>query len=157
VAVLEFALLAPVVFLLIFSVLDVGIIGAYQMLLDDAVRDAARQVQMDAPAAASAANFVAAVCAEFALIAADCTTNLTYDIQSSTPAAGFASISPVSLPASGHFPNQFGSTSMGSNANVLAQVAYSLPVTLPFVSNLVTLTGTNAIVTAASVRMEPVQ
>ena len=162
VAALEFAIVGPVYLTFLFTAFGVGLVGFYQLALDDAVRDAARQIQIDAPAATSAANFVSAVCQTFGALASDCTTNLTYSVQTSAPAtgaayAGFAGLTPVALPSSGPSSGQFtpAFTPAAPNVVVLVQVAYPLPFLLPYIGALVTTTGTNSVVSTATVRVEP--
>ena len=155
VAALEYAIIGPVFLLFLFSAFGVGLIGFYQLALDDAVRDAARQVQIDAPAASSADNFVSAVCQNFGYLASDCTTSLTYNVQASTT-TGFAGLSPAPLSSSGTFSKVFFSgTAYDAGVNVLVQVSYSLPFTLPYIGALITGTGTNSVVSTATVRVEP--
>ena len=59
IAAIEFAIVATLFVVSLLSILDVGLTGFYQAVLDDAVRDAARQVQMAASASSSASQFVA--------------------------------------------------------------------------------------------------
>lgn len=153
----EFGIIAPVFLLMLFAVLGSGLIGFYQFLLDDSVRNAARQIQIDTPAANSPAGFVAAVCREFSLLAGDCSTKISYRVRASTQAAGFASMAPQPLPASGSLGTAFfaSGASYASGVNLLVQVAYPLPFRLPYVATLVTLTGSNAILSTASARAEP--
>ena len=150
----EFALVMPVFLLFLFAILGVGLDGYYQLTLDDSVRDAARQVQIAGPASQSAAGFVQAVCSEFGILASDCSANLTYNVQTNAQTATFASLTPVTLPASGKLSNTFPAALPASN-NVLVQVAYPLPFTLPFIGSAITFTGTNAILSTTAVRMEP--
>lgn len=151
---LEFALVAPVFLLFLFSILGAGLGGFYQMLLDDSVRVAARQLQIAGPASTSGASFVTAVCNEFSVLAINCTGTLTYAVQANVPPAGFASLTPVVLPASGKLSNSFPS-SLPANSNVLVQVSYPLPFPLPFVGVTLTRTGTSSILSTTTVRMEP--
>lgn len=154
---LEFALIGPVFMLFLFASLGVGLVGFYQVVLDDAVREAGRQLQIDGPAAASGSNFVAAVCRTFGSLASNCAAGLTYNVQASAPAAGFAGLSPVALPANGQFSNAFftSGTAYAANVNVLVQVSYPLPFTLPYIGALITATGTNSVLSTTTVRVEP--
>ena len=151
---LEFALVVPVFLLLLFAILGAGLDGFYQLALDDSVRDAARQMQIAGPASTSAASFVTAVCNEFATLAPGCSTNLTYDVQTNAAPASFASLIPVTVPASGNLSNAFPGT-LPANSNVLVQVSYKLPFVLPFIGTLITFTGTNSILSTTTIRMEP--
>lgn len=154
---LEFAMVGPVFLLFLFAALGVGLVGFYQLVLDDAVREAGRQIQIDGPAASSGSGFVAAVCRTFGSLASDCTANLTYNVQASTPSAGFAGLVPATLASTGKFGNAFftSGTAYAPNVNVLVQVAYPLPFTLPYIGKLVTFTGTNSVLSTATVRAEP--
>ena len=154
---LEFAIICPVFLMMLLGIFIVGTTGLIQLALDDAVRDAARQVQINAPAAANASSFLAAVCAEFGPVSVQCATSLTYNVQASTPAAGFAALTPAALSAAGAFNNSFFASGApyAPSVNVLVQVAYPLPFSIPLVGSFATLTGTNSVVATASVRVEP--
>ena len=78
-------------------------------------------------------------------------------VQASTSSAGFAGLSPATLSSSGKFGNTFFATSTpyGGGVNVLVQVAYPLPFTLPYIGSLVTTTGTNSVVSTSTIRVEP--
>ncbi len=156
VAALEFAIVGPVFLLFLFAAFGVGIIGFYQLALDDAVRDAGRQLQIDGPAATSKSSFVSAVCQNFGYLASDCTTSLTYKVQASTSAAGFTGLSPAPLDSSGNFTIAFfnSGTTYAAGVNVLLQVSYPLPFTLPYIGALITGTGTNSVVSTTTVRVE---
>ena len=154
---LEFAIVGPVFLLFLFAIFGVGLAGFYQLALDDAVRETGRQVQIDGPAAASKSNFVNAVCQTFGYLASDCMTSLTYNVQASTPSAGFAGLSRATLDASGKFSNAFFATATpyAAGTNVLIQVSYPLPFSLPYIGALITATGTNSIVSTTTIRVEP--
>jgi Flp pilus assembly protein TadG len=154
---LEYAIVGPVFLLFLFAAFGVGLVGFYQLALDDAVREAGRQVQIDGPAAASKSNFVSAVCQTFGYLASDCTASLTYNVQASTPSAGFAGLSQATLSSSGKFSNAFFATGTpyAAGVNVLVQVSYPLPFLLPYIGALVTTTGTNSVVSTTTVRVEP--
>ena len=153
---LEFAVVAPLFVALLLSVLGVGLIGFYQTVLDDAVRDAARQVQMATPASGSASGFVAAVCAQFVRLAPNCAQTLTYSVQAGTPSGPFSALTPQPLSASGTLNNGFfASQAFARSAPILVQVAYPLPFTLPVLGGVATATQTNSILATAAVRAEP--
>jgi Flp pilus assembly protein TadG len=153
-AVLEFAIVAPVFLLLLFAIFAAGLNGFYQLLLDDAVREAARQLQIAESASGSGPSFVTAVCKEFGILSSNCAAGLTYNVQTNAPPATFASLVPLSMPGSGKFSNVFPGQLPASN-NVLIQVAYPLPFSLPYIGSALTLTGTNSIMAVTTVRMEP--
>lgn len=163
-AAVEFALVAVPFTLFLFAILGAGLDGFYQLDLDDSVRNAARSLQIDTlssitPGAAPGVNFVSAVCNEFGALAAHCTDTLSYNVQAATASAGFSSLTPVSLPANGQLPDGFFNNGTGTGyvdgLNYLVQVAYPLPIILPYVSRLITLTGTASIIATATIRAEP--
>ena len=153
---LEYAIVGPVFLLFLFAAFGVGIVGFYQLALDDAVRDAGRQVQINGPAASRNINFVSAVCQTFGYLASDCSEKLTYSVQASTASAGFAGLSPAKLDSYGNFSKAFfAATPYASGVNVLMQVSYPLPFTLPYIGALITATGANAVVSTTVIRVEP--
>lgn len=156
VAALEFAIVAPLLVTFLLSILGIGLIGFYQTVLDDAVRDAARQVQMATSASGSAPGFVAAVCARFGRLASNCAQTLSYSVQAGDPSGPFSALVPRSLSASGALGNDFfASGAFARSAPVLVQVAYPLPFTVPVLGGVATATGTNSILATAAVRTEP--
>ncbi len=157
VAALEFAIVCPVFLVMLLGIICAGVTGLIQLALDDSVRDAARQVQMDTPASASSGGFLAAVCSEFSVVTSSCTTSLTYDVQAAPQSSGFASLTPATLNAAGALPNSFfgSGAPFAANVDVLVQVAYPLPFSIPLVGTFATLTGTNSVLATASVRVEP--
>ena len=156
VAAIEFAVVGPLFIALLLSVLGIGLIGFYQTVLDDAVRDAARQVQMATPASGSASGFVAAVCAQFGRFAPNCAQTLTYSVQAGAPSGPFSALTPRPLNASGALDNGFfASRAFARSAPILVQVAYPLPFTLPVLGGVATATHTNSILATAAVRAEP--
>lgn len=163
VAALEFAIVAPLFTASFLSILGIGLIGFYQTALDDAVRDAARQIQMATDASKSASGFVAAVCtgsltrrSPFGPLAPNCAQTLTYSVQAGDPSGPFSALTPRSLSASGRLGNDFfASRGFARSAPVLVQVAYPLPFTIPVLGGVATATGTNSILATATVRAEP--
>ncbi|MDE8344708.1 MAG: TadE/TadG family type IV pilus assembly protein [Acidocella sp.] len=163
-ATVEFALVAVPFTMFLLAILGAGLDGFYQLDLDDSVRAAARSLQIDTlsasdPAAKAHANFISAVCQEFGTLATNCATTISYDVQAATSSAGFSSLSPATLPANGVLNDNFYSNGTGDgyvdNLDYLIQVAYPLPFTLPFVSRLITLTGTSSIIATTTIRGEP--
>jgi len=155
-AALEFAIVSIPFLMFLFAILYTGLVEFYQLTFDEAVRNAARQIQIDGPAASSGAGFIAAVCSEFSTVAPNCTATVTYNIQGSAPTSGFATLTPVTLPTSGVLGNVFFSgTAQAQNVNVLVQAAYKLPFVIPFFSAVITSTGTTSILATTSLRVEP--
>ncbi len=151
-------MVAPVFLTLLFGILAAGLNGLYQLTLDEAVRDAARQVQINAPAAASPSAFVSAVCGKFGALANDCSTKVTYSVQASTVAGGFAGLTPETMSGSGALSGAFFTGgSYAPRVPVLVQVSYPLPFNLPYIGKMLTKSGSNAVLASASVLVEPYQ
>lgn len=155
-AALEFAIVVVPFLTFLFAIFGAALNALYQLAFDEAVRNAARQIQIDAPAGTSAASFASAVCTEFGFLAPNCLNSLSYNVQASTPASGFAGLTPVTLSGSGQLANAFFvGTSRADNVNVLVQVAYQVPFYIPYFSTLLTATGTRSILATTTVRVEP--
>ena len=158
---LEFGLIALPVVTMLFMILAIGIIGLYRQVLDNAVRDVTRQVQIDAPAAVSSANFVAALCVQLSVLtdAASCAGAVSYSVQASPLASGFSGLTPASISVAGQLPNTFfATTPYGPNANLLVQVCWQLPFNIPFASGLITQgTSGSCLYGIGAARVEPYQ
>ena len=99
----------------------------WQMTLDDAVRNATRQVQIGNVTTGSA--FVTAVCGEFGLVAPNCAGSLQYAVQGGAY-FGTGGITATSFSSAGNLgsPQTFtGVTATSSGAPVLLQCAGCLP------------------------------
>ena len=156
----EFALIGPVLFFLLFSIMLMGIAQFWQLTLDDAVRNAARQVVIGAGTTSagvqSGSQFVTAVCNEFGQAAPNCGTTLQYAIQGAPTFTGSGGITPMPLSAAGQFSPATTFSGITASEPVLIQVVYPLPMAIPLVPmSLVTLNGTPAIVAANALVAEP--
>ena len=157
---LEFAIIAIPALAMLFMTLGIGIIGMYQQVLDNAVRDVTRQVQINAPAASSAGNFVGALCTQLTVLTsmAGCTAAITYSVQATPLATGFAGLTPAAISSVGVLPNSFfvSGTAYGPNTNLLVQVCWQLPFTIPFSSGLTAAgTGGSCLYGIGAARAEP--
>jgi Flp pilus assembly protein TadG len=156
----EFAMIGSVLFLFIFSILLMGLAQFWQMTLDDAVRNAARQVAIGSASTTSgdhtSSDFVASVCSEFGVSVTNCAANLQYSVQE---APTFTAITPASVTADGTLnggSNTFFNTV--SNEPILVQVAFKLPFNIPLApASLLTLNGTQALISTEAVVGEPSQ
>ncbi len=164
----EFALIGAAFFLLLTGIFAISIGQFWQMVLDDAVRNATRQVQIGSVKTGTA--FVSAVCAEFGIAAPGCTANLQYSVQS---ASSFSAITPATVNNAGTLSggNKFAVSKTASTPTLttyntytttvapeflLVQVAYTLPFhffAIP--SGFVTENGTSAIISSVATDMEP--
>jgi len=157
---LEFGMIAVPVLTLMFTTLALGIFGMYQQVLDNAVRDVTRQVQINASAASSSSNFVSALCTQLLPIAnlTTCNSNVTYAVQATSIVSGFAALTPAAVSASGTLPNTFFSsgTAYGPNTNILIQVCWQVPFMIPFASGVLTAgTGGRCLYGIGATRAEP--
>jgi Flp pilus assembly protein TadG len=156
----EFALIGPVLFFFLFSILLLGIAQFWQLTLDDAVRNAARAVQIGAGTTStgvqSGAGFVTAVCNEFGQAAPNCASTLQYAVQGGPSFTGSGGITPATLNANGQLSQTSTFSGITVSEPVLIQVVYPLPISLPLVPmSLVTLNGTPSIVAANALVAEP--
>ena len=158
-AALEFALIAVPMVSLLFGILGAGIIGMYQQVLDQAVRDVTRQIQINSPAVSSASAFVNALCNQLGVITdtTACAATISYSVNASTLSAGFAAISASAISATGTLPNSFfGGTGYGPNVNVLVQVCWPPPLRLPFITGMLAADSAgNCIYSVGATRSEP--
>jgi Flp pilus assembly protein TadG len=160
-AAVEFALVGSA-FFLIFSCLFILSLDMYwQFTMDTAVRAAVRQVQIGKVTTGS--GFVAAVCSELGLVAANCTGTLQYSVQSGTffgdsthgiiGSAGTLTSTGLSNPA--NF-STITATATGTPQFLLAQVA--MPVPFNFfgsVTPVVTQNGTSYLYSSVATVVEP--
>ncbi|KQV68262.1 TadE/TadG family type IV pilus assembly protein [Rhizobium sp. Root1220] len=86
-AAIEFAILAPIVFALIFSIFDAGWIMSQAIMLDRAVSRSSRSMQING-AKLTYADFKAAVCNE-AMILSDCVKSIRIEFTPIANAADF--------------------------------------------------------------------
>ena len=154
----EFALIGPVLFLFIFAVLLTGVVQFWQLTLDDSVRNAARLVAIGAGTASSGihsgSDFVNAVCGEFGVAAPSCAGRLQYAVQG---APAFATgIVPATVSAGGNLSPNATYSGITLGQPFLVQAVYPVPISIPlWPMSLITLNGTNAIISAAALVAEP--
>jgi Flp pilus assembly protein TadG len=154
----EFAIVGGAFFLFIFSIFVFSLDQFLQTTLDDAVRTAARQVQLGKITTGNA--FVTTVCNEFGAVAPNCAGSLQYAVQSGAY-FGTGGIVAATFSASGNLstPAAFTgvtATAAGAPAFLLVQVAYPLPfIVLAVPSGVATENGTSSLYSAVSTEMEP--
>lgn len=172
---LEFALIGSAFFLFIFIIFFVSIAQFWQMILDDAVRNAARQVEIGKITATSTPSFLTAVCNEFGIAAPNCTSTLQYSVQGGT---SFSAITPATLNANGTLsgsavvtgngaptfpgvtlttsPTVLPTVTYATPEFLLVQVAYPLPFKMPLLGGgAATENGTSSLVSTVATAMEP--
>ena len=126
-AALEFALVSPVLLLLVLAIIENGLMLLAQAVLDNATTTAARQIQIGTITTSSA--FRTTVCANVSTFL-NC-TNLQFYVASSSSA--FPAI--VMPSGSGSFPTTSFSTGSGGSY-VLAEVAYDRAYVSPWLISL---------------------
>jgi len=156
----EFAIIGPVLFLFVFAILLTGVVQFWQLTLDDAVRNAAREVAIGASSSTSGAHsgsdFVAAVCGEFGLAAPGCSSNLQYAVQGAPNFTGSSGITPATISAAGQLSPAASFSGITVSEPFLVQVVYPIPISIPLVPlGLVTLNGTPSIISATAMAGEP--
>jgi len=172
---LEFALIGSAFFLFIFIIFVVAIDQFWQMALDDAVRNVARQVAIGKVTATSTPSFVTVVCNEFGIAAPNCSTTLQYSVQGGT---SFSAITPATLTASGTLtgsavvtgsatptfpgvtpttpPTVLPAVTHATPQFLLVQVAYPLPFKIPLLpGGVATENGTPSLASTVAMGMEP--
>jgi len=155
-ALIEFALIAPVFFLLIFAIMEVGIIFFAQSTLQTGANDVARIVRTGQVqgAAMTQSAVRARVCADIAPLI-PCDSNLKIDVQSFSNFGGVNFSAP--LDGAGNM-NSLNSFQTGSACDVvLVRVYYAWTVFTPILTPfLVNMAGNKHLLySAASFRNEP--
>jgi hypothetical protein len=174
----EFAMIGSAFFLFIFAIFVISIDQFWQMTLDDAVRNATRQVQIgkvmtDATTngVTPGAQFVSDICNEFGAAAPDCKSTLHYSVQGGT---SFSGITPATFNSNGtltgtnvddaSFPGVTATiplrvvpTPMDATPEfLLVQVAYPLPFKILAVpGGVATENGTSSLYSVVATAMEP--
>lgn len=160
VTVVEFALIGPVLFLFIFAVLLAGVVQFWQLVLDDSVRNAAREIAIGIASSSSgihgSADFVSAVCGEFGHAAPGCGSRLQYAVQGAQSFTGSAGITPATISAAGRLSLPATFSGIAVSAPFLVQVVYPIPIGIPLLPpGLLTLNGTPSLISAAAMVAEP--
>lgn len=154
-AALELAIIGSIFFFMIMFVFTIALDMLAQAVLDDAVRNAVREVQVgqvtDGP------GFVSAVCGEFSLFSGHCKSALQYDVQG---AADFAAIAPGAFHADGTLTpaanfSGVAITTPGAPVYILAQVAFLVPFKFISLANgVLAENGTPALYSAVAIGSE---
>jgi Flp pilus assembly protein TadG len=142
VTMVEFALVGPLFLLLTFAIVDNGLVLFTQTILDNATREAARQIQIGKVQLAGDATgnglFKTTLCNNLGGFI-PC-GSLQWNVQSVSSAGSFSSITPVSANGSG----QMASTGFSPGTAqyfVLVQVGYTQRYIMPFLNKMAGATG----------------
>lgn len=126
-AAIEFALIAPVLFFTLLSLVEIGVLGMMTSSLDNAVVDVSRRIRTgSSDAATSAAGFEDQICDAMGGVVTGCRDRLTVSVQrfSAFSSAGAAA---AAAPA-GEFDKG------GANDIILVKADYRWPLMTPFVA-----------------------
>ena len=163
-AAIEFAMVAPIFFLLLMGTIEAGIIFFAQSALQNAVNDAARMVRTGQITcvtagcqAATQSQFQAQICSEVSALLSDCAgPSLQFDVKPYS--GGFSTASNASpLDASNNLPT-LGTFNTGNACEVvLVRAFYKWPVFTPMLNFfLANMSGNyHLLSTAAAFRNEP--
>ncbi|MGE4483272.1 TadE/TadG family type IV pilus assembly protein [Acidocella sp.] len=133
----EFALIGSYTILFSMGFMMMGICQFWQMTLNDAVRNATRQLLLGN--ITSESQFITSVCSEFGHVAPCGSNSLQVEIQANTTGLTFAGITAASVNSSGQLSPNGGFPAMPFSTGpvpVLVQVAYHLPPWLDFLPYL---------------------
>ena len=155
-ALIEFAIVAPVFFLLLFGIIETGLVFFASTALENATNDAARLIRTGQAQSASMtqAAFRTQVCNEITPLLA-CDSNLQIDVESYS---GFGSANFVAPTTSGSLNQNLNNFSPGNAGDVvLVRTFYTwsvlTPLLQPFLANL--SNGKHLINATAAFRNEP--
>ena len=139
---IEFALLGSTFLLLVCMTFELGLILFTQSVMDNALRDASRQIMTNQISTSSA--FVSKVCGEVGNLVTNCSSNLKYYVQTG---ASFSAMTAQTTFASNSF------TDGGTAADMLAQIAYNRSTIIPWAATYLHSSG--LIVSTVAFQNEP--
>lgn len=173
----EMSLIGLAFFFFAFGIFTISIVQYWTMVLDDAVRNAARQTQIGN--ILTNTDFLNSVCNEFGVTAVGCTSSLQFDVQANTYFTNTntsASIIPASFNGnlSVNLANNAVNTPLSLSTTVLAaagqsggasgtpgivkvllvQVVYPLPFNFPWLGGAMTENGTSSLYSVVTTIME---
>jgi hypothetical protein len=146
-------MVGTVLFMFLMSIFMMGIGQFWQLTLDDAVRNATRQIETTS--VSNSTQFVTSVCNEFGLAITNCTTSLQYSVEIGPSFSALGT--PPTVNATGALAggNQFTGVAAAGDA-ILVKVAFKMPVTIPLIPPaFVTENGTPAFISANAAMVEP--
>jgi Flp pilus assembly protein TadG len=158
-AAIEFAMIAPVLFLFLFGIIETGVIYFGTAMLQNATDDTARKIrtgEMTGPLTSS--QVVAQVCGEIngLISASDCQNNLQVDLRSYTNFGGSGYPS-VTKPDGTIDPSKLEVQAAADCSVVLLRSFYPWTIMTPLMSTLLenTTTGQYILSSSAAFRTEP--
>lgn len=158
-AAIEFAMIAPVLFLFLFGIIETGVIYFGTAMLQNATDDTARQIRTgEMSGSLTSAKIVTQVCSEVkGLIgASDCANNMQVDLRSYSNFGG--SSYPSVTKADGTLdPNSLQVQATADCSVVLLRTFYPWKIMTPLLATLLenTATGEHILSASAAFRTEP--
>lgn len=126
-AAIEFAIVAPILFFALLSLIEIGVLVMISSSLDNAVVEAARRIRTGrADAAVSADSFEDQVCANFAAGMGSCRERLLTSVQTFTSFSDANGV--ATAPPDGSFNKG------GAGDIIIVKVNYAWPLMSPFVA-----------------------
>lgn len=158
-AAIEFAMIAPVLFLFLFGIIETGVIFFGTAMLQNATDDTARQIRTgQLSGALTSAQLVAQVCSEVTglISSTDCTANLQIDLRSYT-SFGSSSYPGVTKTDGTIDPSKLKVQSTADCSVVLFRSFYPWKIMTPLMSTLLanTTTGFYILSSSSAFRTEP--
>jgi Flp pilus assembly protein TadG len=155
----EFALVGPLFLLLTFAIVDNGLVLFTQTILDNATREAARQIRIGKVQQSGDTTgnglFKTTLCNNFGgLIPCG---SVVWRVQSVNSAGSFSSLSSaVTADAGGHMQNT-GFVPGTAQSFVLVQVGYTPPYIMPFLARIEGATGNLLLISSVAFQNEHYQ
>ena len=157
-AAVEMALVATPFFMLMFGLLELGLIFMVSSSLENATAQAARTIRtgsLQSGGSSTAGAFKTAICNKFGWLQSDCTTNLSVDVRTYT---SFASVTAPAPVTNGVFNSSALTFAPGGPDDiVVVRAYYQWPLVAPLMSQaLQTLSSGKIVLTSTAVfRNEP--
>lgn len=132
-AAMEFALVAPLLFFTLLSLVELGVLGMMTVGLDNSIIEASRLIRTGQPTAAtSAATFEDQVCANVASVMGNCQERLVVSVEAFS---AFSNAGAATAPLAGQFNKG------GPNSIILVKADYRWPLMSPFVATAFSRSG----------------
>lgn len=156
-AALEFAMIAPVLFLFIFGTIETGVIFFAQTMLQNATADTARQIRTgQLSGTLTASQITTNVCSEVDGLITDCLTGLQVDLRA------FTSFTGASYPSVSNADGSVNTSALtvqttSDCAIVLLRTFYAWKIMTPLMKPFLQTgsTGTSVLTSSAAFRTEP--
>jgi Flp pilus assembly protein TadG len=156
-AALEFAMIAPVLFLFLFGVIETGVIFFAESMLQNATSDTARQIRTgQLSGTLTASQIRTSVCGEVDGLISNCSVGLQVDLRAYTSFTG-ASYPSVTKSDGSIDPSKLTVQSTSDCAIVLLRTFYAWSIMTPLMTPFLQSgsTGTAILTSSAAFRTEP--